>query len=428
MSSRRDLDQSAMSKKIVQLGYGKMGRAVLDDLIKTAWFDHLVVADAGPNFLPEIAKIRDPRVKAVGLDVDNRQALLALIEGADVVVELLPVRYTMQVAQAAVEAGTHMVSSVFIIDWSIQDPEGVKRQQAQMAEVDRKAREKGLTVLKEFGMDPGLDLIVAGETVRQLDEVKVLYTYGAGFPEHRLSQANPLGYKFTWSIVDTICSYSIPGRILKNGQAQEVPADGMFTPGNYHILDLNEMGGPLECFVNGDGESLARLFPAIAESATTLGRFICRWPGHAAFWDKMVKSGFTRIDPIQVDGLDVVPAAFCAALLGSQGQFHYGAGERDVALIRADARGIKNGKPTRVVSQIIDYRDLETGYTAMQRTVAYPMSIGAQMIMDGRLSKRGIVGPSEVPFEPFLTELRKRGLDITRKVEHWDGSIEPGGE
>lgn len=209
----------------------------------------------------------------------------------------------MQVAQAAVEAGTHMVSSVFIIDWSIQ---------------------------------------------------KVL-------------------------------------------------ADGMFVPGNYHILDLKEMGGPLECFVNGDGESLARLFPAIAKSATTLGRFICRWMGHAAFWEKMVKSGFNRIDPVKVNGFDVIPAAFCSALLGSQKQFHYDAKERDVALIRADARGVKNGKPTRVVSQLIDYRDLKTGYTAMQRTVAYPMSIGAQMIMDGRLLKRGIIDPSEVPFEPFIT-------------------------
>jgi len=226
--------------------------------------------------------------------------------------------------------------------------------------------------------------------------------------------------------VDTICSYSIPGRIIKNRKIQEIPADGMFIHGNYHILALKEMGGPLECFVNGDGETLARLFPSIAESATTLGRFICRWPGHAAFWEKMIKSGFNRLEPVRVNGVDVIPAAFCAALLGSQQQFHYGVEERDVALIRADARGTKNGKPTRVVSQIIDYRDLKTGYTAMQRTVAYPMSIGAQMIMDGRLSKRGIVEPSEVPFEPFVTELRKRGLKITRKVEPWDGNIEPG--
>lgn len=414
-----------MNTKIVQLGYGKMGKLVLEDLLKTAQFDELVIADARPGFEEELAGIQDSRVKPVKLDVDDRKGLLALMQDAQVVVELLPIRYTMQVAQAAVEAGTHMVSSVFIIDWSIQDPEGARRQQEQMAEVDRKAREKGLTILKEFGMDPGLDLVIAGETVRQLDEVEVLYTYGAGFPEHRLSQANPIGYKFTWSIVDTMYSYSIPGRTLQNGIAREVPADSMFTPGNYHHLDLEELGGPLECFVNGDGESLARLFPGIAKSARTLGRFICRWPGHAAFWEKMVKSGFNRSEPVNVNGVEVIPAAFCAALLGSQAQFHYGAGERDVAFIRADARGTKDGKPTRVVNQIIDYRDLETGYTAMQRTVAYPMSIGAQMILDGRISQRGIVEPSEVPFEPLKAELLQRGLEISGSVEAWNGSIEP---
>jgi len=62
-------------------------------------------------FMSEIVKIDDSTVKPISLDVDDRRALFALIEGADVVVELLPVRYTMQVAQAAVEAGTHMVSS-----------------------------------------------------------------------------------------------------------------------------------------------------------------------------------------------------------------------------------------------------------------------------------------------------------------------------
>ena len=413
-------------KKILQLGYGKMGRVVLDDLLKTAQFDELVVADSRPGFITELASITDPRIKPVILNVDDRQELLALMESVDVVVELLPIRYTMQVAQAAVEAGTHMVSSVFIIDWSVQDPEGIKRQQEQMSELNQKAKDKGLTILKEFGMDPGLDLIIAGETVRELDEVEVLYTYGAGFPEHKLSQSNPIGYKFTWSIIDTMYSYSIPGRILLDGEFQEISAESMFTPGNYHHLDLEELGGPLECFVNGNGDTLSSLFPTIATSAKTLGRFICRWPGHAAFWEKMVKSGFNRPEPVNVNGVDVIPAAFCAALMGSQKQFHYGEGERDVALIRADARGTKNDKPTRVVSQIIDYRDLDTGYTAMQRTVAYPMSIGAQMILDGRISKRGIVEPSEVPFEPFTEELNKRGLNFIKNVEEWNGSIEPG--
>jgi saccharopine dehydrogenase-like NADP-dependent oxidoreductase len=414
-----------MNKKIVQLGYGKMGRVVLDDLLKTAEFDELVVADAGAGFSFNIEMVRDPRVKAVVLNVDDKPALINLLRDAAVVIELLPIRYTMQVAQAAVEAGTHMVSSVFIIDWSIRDQETIRLQQKQLDDIDRLAKAKGLTVLKEFGMDPGLDVIVAAETLRNLDQVNVLYTYGAGFPEARLAKANPIGYKFTWSVIDTIYSYAIPGSIRKQGQVHEIRHDAMFEPGNYHILNLEEMGGPLECFVNGDGDSLARLFPAIAKTATSLGRFICRRPGHAAFWNIMVKCGFNSSQPVNVDGVEVIPAAFCAALLASQPQFHYGPGERDVALIRADARGIKQGRPVQAIGQLVDYRDLATGYTAMQRTVAFPISIGAQMIVNGTIAKRGIVEPSEVPFAPFLLELRKRGLDVTQKLVPWDGDADP---
>ena len=415
-----------MGRRIVQLGYGKMGKVALADLLRTAQFDELVVADAGPRFQSEIAGVIDPRVKPVPLDVDDRAALVALMRGADVVVELLPVRCTMQVAQAAVEAGVHMVSSVFIVDWSVQNPEGVKRQREEMAAVDREARRQGLTVLKELGMDPGIDMVIAAEAVRRLDEVKVLYTHGAGFPEHRLSKANPIGYKFTWSIVDTMYSYSIPGWILRNGHPRDIGAREMFAAGNIHLLELDAFGGPLECFVSGDGRSLLERFPSIAGSASSLGRFTCRWPGHSAYWEKMVKSGFVRREPVDVRGVKVAPAEFCAALLGAQEQFQFGPGERDVAFIRADARGVKAGKPTRVVLQVIDHRNLTTGDTAMQRTVAFPMSIGAQMVMDGTLATRGIVGPERVPFAPFADALGARGIEITSTEESWSGTDEPG--
>jgi len=414
-----------MSQKIVQLGYGKMGKLVLNDLLKSAEFEELVIADASPNFLREIKKKEEPRLKPICLDVEDYEGLVALFKDADVVVELLPVRYTMNVAKAAVEAGTNMVSSVFIIDWSVQEAKAVAKQKADYDEVHKVAREKGLTILKEFGMDPGLDLIIAGEAIKQLDEVNVIYNYGAGFPEHRLSSANPIGYKFTWSIVDTMCSYSIPGTLRKNGNRIDVAADAMFTAPNFHTLDLEELGGPLECFVNGDADTLMELFPEISDTAETLGRFICRWPGHASLWEKLVKSGFVSTEPVDVNGTKVVPAEFCAALLGSQEQFHYGPGEKDVALIRSDVRGYKDGKPVRVVMQLVDYRDCETGYTAMQRTVAHPMSIGAQMIMDGTINKRGIVNPSEVPYEPFVEELEKRGLHISKHIEDWDGNHNP---
>jgi saccharopine dehydrogenase-like NADP-dependent oxidoreductase len=61
----------------------------------------------------------------------------------------------------------------------------------------------------------------------------------------------------------------------------------------------------------------------------------------------------------------------------------------------------------------------------MQRTVGGPMSIGAQMILDGTLSKKGIVSPVEVPFEKYMGELEKRGIRFNREVEPWDGNMDP---
>jgi saccharopine dehydrogenase-like NADP-dependent oxidoreductase len=89
-------------------------------------------------------------------------------------------------------------------------------------------------------------------------------------------------------------------------------------------------------------------------------------------------------------------------------------------------KSFKNGEPLRVVMQLVDFRDLDTGYTAMQRTVAFPMSIGTQMILNGTVTKKGIINPSDVPYELPKEELHRRGLVITQKTEKWDGNEELG--
>jgi saccharopine dehydrogenase-like NADP-dependent oxidoreductase len=61
----------------------------------------------------------------------------------------------------------------------------------------------------------------------------------------------------------------------------------------------------------------------------------------------------------------------------------------------------------------------------MQRTVGFPMSIGAQMILDGRISQTGVVDPTEVPFEPYMEELQRRGLAAGRVEEEWEGDLNP---
>jgi len=410
-------------KRVVQLGYGMQGKACLLDLMKAKGVDEIVVTDCYPGFEADVAALGDPRVKAVKVDASKRDELVFVMSGADVVVELLPGLFALPVARLAAELGVNLVSAMYLANPGEQDPVKREANQKELARIAAAMKAKGKTILEEFGMDPGIDLVLGRKCLDGLDEVQAFHSYGAGFPEKESSN-NPIHYKFTWSVIGVMRSYLRPAVVLKEGREVEVRADEMFSPSNTHILDLPEMGGPLECFPNGDSSHFARAF-GIRETVKDMGRYICRWPGHAAYWEIMAKCGFLSDEPIRVGNCDVAPTAFCAALLGSQEQFFYGKGERDVALVRTDARGLKDGKPWRVVCQVIDKRDLETGLTSMQRTVGFPASIGAQMILDGRLDKKGIVSPSEVPFEAFMKELGDRGITWTREEGPWDGRLEP---
>ncbi|NLI96652.1 MAG: saccharopine dehydrogenase [Synergistaceae bacterium] len=410
-------------KRVVQLGYGMQGKASLVDLLASPGIEEIVVTDCYPGFEKDAAALGDPRVKAVRVDASKKEELAAVMTGADVVIELLPGLFALPVAQTAAELGVNLVSAMYLANPGEQDPARREANLRELARIDAVMKEKGKTILEEFGMDPGIDLVLGRKCLDGLDEVQAFHSYGAGFPELEAAN-NPIRYKFTWSVIGVMRSYLRPAVVIKGGKDIPIKADEMFSPANTHILDLPEMGGPLECFPNGDSSHFAKSF-GIRETVKDMGRYICRWPGHRAFWEVMAKSGFLSDAPIRVGNCEVTPTAFCAALFGSQEQFFYGDGERDVALVRTDARGLKDGKPWRVVCQVIDKRDLSTGLTAMQRTVGFPVSIGAQMILDGRLEKKGIVSPSEVPFDEFMQELGRRGITWNREEGPWDGRMEP---
>ena len=64
-----------------------------------------------------------------------------------------------------------------------------------------------------------------------------------------------------------------------------------------------------------------------------------------------------------------------------------------------------------MVYQLIDYRDLATGFTAMQRTVGFTMSRGAQLIAAGRLQP-GLLTPLDVAYEDVLPALEPHGIRV----------------
>lgn len=410
-------------KNVLQLGYGMQGKAALKDILQNESIAKVIVADSSDEIVSLPKRLDDERIVPVRLDVKDEKAVRALMEQAEVIVELMPGTFALPLAKLAGEVGTSLVTSMYLYNPGEQDPQKRERQKEEIALLHDRAKAQNITILEEFGMDPGMDLILGWEAVRELDDVRVFHSYGAGFPEPSASH-NPLRYKFTWSIIGVIKSYLRPARVIKNGRNIDIPADAMFAKENIHFLKLPDFEEALECFPNGDSVSFATIFE-VQDTIQAMGRYICRWPGTGAFWEVMAKSGFLGGNPIRTDEGEITPENFCASLLGGQKQFFYDANERDVALIRSDVRGYKDGKPLRVVLQILDFRDTESGFTAMQRTVGYPMSIGAQMILNGELPQKGIVNPVQIPFGKYIKELEKRGIYFSRSTEPWNGGLDP---
>ena len=233
------------------------------------------------------------------------------------------------------------------------------------------ATASGVAILPEFGMDPGIDLVLLGEAVRSFDEVEEIITYGAGFPAPE-ARNNPLQYKVSWTFEGLLRSYYRAGRVIRDGKIVEFTETEMFRPEHLHRLQLEGLG-TLEAFPNGDALSYGDLLGIEPETLKNLGRYVLRWPGHSAFWKTLVDLHFLDMEPLEVDGEMVNRRHYLAALV--EPQLQYQDDERDVVVVRIEVVGTKGGEKRRAVYQVIDFRDPETGFTAMSRTVGYTASI-----------------------------------------------------
>lgn len=262
-------------------------------------------------------------------------------------------------------------------------------------------------------MDPGIDLVLLGEAVRGFEEVTDLLSYGAGIPEPRAAD-NPLKYKVSWTLEGVLRAYRRSARLIRNGVVVQVGETEQFLPEHVHEVVVEGVGA-LEAYPNGDAVHFVRLLGLPEDRLRCAGRYSMRYPGHCRFWRALVALHLLDDDPVVVDGVSVDRKRFLAAVL--EPQLRYGDDERDLAIIRLEVEGTRAGARQRVVHQVIDRRDLTTGLTAMSRLVGYTASVGAQMIVTGAISERGLLSPmTDVPYQPFVRALEQRGIAITREV------------
>ncbi|KAI4191172.1 MAG: hypothetical protein L6R41_000309 [Letrouitia leprolyta] len=95
-----------------------------------------------------------PRTRVIALDVSSTAELDSQIRSYDLVISLVPYMYHVAIITAAIKHKVNVVTTSYISD--------------AMRELDAPAREAGIAVLNEVGVDPGVNHLYA---IKTIDEV-----------------------------------------------------------------------------------------------------------------------------------------------------------------------------------------------------------------------------------------------------------------
>ena len=178
-------------KKVLILGAGLVARALVRYLLAQEGFE---VKVASRTLGKAQALVGDAKNgSAEQLDVDNQVELERLISEADLSISLLPYVYHPLVAKLCIKHKKAMVSASYVKE--------------EMKALDAAAREAGIVLLNEIGVDPGIDHMSAMQVIDQIKtsggRLISFSSYCGGLPAPDANN-NPFGYKFSWSPLGVI--------------------------------------------------------------------------------------------------------------------------------------------------------------------------------------------------------------------------------
>ncbi len=389
-------------KVLILGGCGIQGRTALYDLASDDNVSHIICADLQFDELSKIEAFTNmEKITTARIDAKDKLALLNLYEKVDVVIDLLPKEFKTHVNEMALEAKVHVVNTSYMYH-----PEAL----------DKKAKEAGITIMPECGLDPGIDLVIYGDARTRFDSLSLINSYCGGFPEIKAC-TNPLNYKLSWIWRGVLSATMRDGRIIKDRQIIEIPGAKQHDEPFVHEIEFPNLGS-LEAIPNGDAVFFTDRM-GLTETIVNTGRYSLRWPGWSAFWRPLKKLGFLSENP--VEGLEgtVSPMDFMEKHLGPQ--LAYQDDEKDLIAMINIFEGLQGNKKMRFTSSMLIERDLDTGILAMSKGVAYTACIVAKMIANGEIKEKGVLSPmTHIPVIPFMERLKKRGLVITEKMEELD--------
>ncbi|HEX6573793.1 MAG TPA: saccharopine dehydrogenase C-terminal domain-containing protein [Gemmatimonadaceae bacterium] len=376
--------------RMLVLGAGLQGSACAYDLLQNEEVTEVRLADVNIGHLPDfLGPYSGKRLIPTPLDVRNAEGVQALMRESDAAMSAIPYYFNLDLARHAAEVGVHFC-----------DLGGNTEIVFEQKKLDDKAKEKGITIVPDCGLAPGMVNILAQHGIDMLDSVDEVKIFVGGLPQN---PEPPLNYQIVYSLEGVLDYYTTLSWVVRDGKRTQVKALSELEP-----VMFEQPVGELEGFHTAGG--LSTMAFRYEGKIPTMEYKTLRYPGHAKIMEAIRELGLLELEPIDVKGVRVAPRDLAVTVMGPRLTKPEG---KDLVALRVTVRGQKDGADKTVKFELVDRYDESRGISAMMRTTGYSLSITGQMQARGEVQPPGVHTPDEcMPAQRYIDELAKRGIDI----------------
>ncbi len=328
-------------------------------------------------------------------------AVAGSIKAGDILVSMLPASFHAELARLALDAGAHFVCSSYLSD--------------EMRSLDSVARQRGLSLVNEVGLDPGLDHLIAHALVgayrdsgghRRGDSLS-FRSYCGGFPR----EPNAFRYKFSWSPAGVLRALASPARYIADGAevALALPFEAV-TP--YEVV-LPTGSEAFEAYPNRDSLPFIRQYGFDSDwQVREFVRGTLRLPGWATAWQPL-------FDEIRQMGKDIDSDRLGELSEALWSRHRYAPGEPDRVVLAVELAASREGKTVWHRAGVIDTCGDPRG-SAMARLVSYPVAIAVQSVVAGNVPP----GVTTAPPQANLLNEWFRDLECLGEHVQWQDRLD----
>ncbi len=263
---------------ILIIGAGRSTTSLINYLLQNSAICNfkITVADMDINLAQE--KIANyPNASAISFNSSDADKRKEIIQQHDFIISMLPAFMHAEVAKNCVEYGKHLATASYV--------------SADMKALDKEAQKKGLILLNECGLDPGIDHASAMQEInaikRKGGEIISFKSYCGGLvaPENN---DNPWGYKFSWNPRNVVLAGQGTAQFLENGALKFIPYNRLFSQTD--VINIKGYGN-FDAYANRDSISYQEIYGL--QSAKNMLRGTLRQQHYCKAWNVFILLGLT---------------------------------------------------------------------------------------------------------------------------------------